>query len=444
MLKISRDYVNPDTLQEFPVATRFIKLPIEGYLKLLPAKDPDTGLACSVFDTINRPQIALINAVNDPRHRFVCAALSRRLGKTYISNIVGQLVTLVPGSNVLIISPNYNLSSISFELQRSLIKTFDLEITRDNLKDRIIELSNGSTIRMGSLSTVDSCVGRSYQLIIFDESALGNGREAFNVALRPTLDTVNSKAIFISTPRGRANWFSEFFERGFSSEFPEWCSIQATYHENPRMTEKDVAEAKKSMSTAEFDQEYLASFNVFEGQIYTLNSEDIAEFSVCDRQEAFGGLDPGYKDPTAYVVIVYDMQNDIFWIVDEYLENQATTAAHAARIKEMNAKWGVDIVFIDSAAAQFSADLAYEHDIATSKSKKDVLPGIAYVQNLLHMRRLRVSPRCKNVLDMFDQYRWDPGVGTKGKSTLATEKPLHDIYSHMADAIRYALYTYTV
>jgi phage terminase large subunit len=287
-------------------------------------------------------------------------------------------------------------------------------------------------------------VGRSYQLIIFDESALGNGREAFNVALRPTLDTVNSKAIFISTPRGRANWFSEFFERGFSSEFPEWCSIQATYHENPRMTEKDVAEAKKSMSTAEFDQEYLASFNVFEGQIYTLNSEDIAEFSVCDRQEAFGGLDPGYKDPTAYVVIVYDMQNDIFWIVDEYLENQATTAAHAARIKEMNAKWGVDIVFIDSAAAQFSADLAYEHDIATSKSKKDVLPGIAYVQNLLHMRRLRVSPRCKNVLDMFDQYRWDPGVGTKGKSTLATEKPLHDIYSHMADAIRYALYTYTV
>lgn len=75
MLKISREYVVKDHIVDFPIPTRFIKLPIEGYLKLLPAKDPDTGLPCSVFDTINKPQIALINAVNDPRHRFVCAAL---------------------------------------------------------------------------------------------------------------------------------------------------------------------------------------------------------------------------------------------------------------------------------------------------------------------------------------------------------------------------------
>lgn len=446
MLKISRDYVERDQLTEFPVATRFIKLPIAGYLQLLPTKDPDSGLPCSVFDTINRPQIALINAINDPRHRFVCAALARRLGKTYIANVIGQLVTLVPGSNVLIISPNYNLSQISFELQRSLIGEFDLEIVRDNLKDRIIELSNGQTIRMGSLSTVDSCVGRSYNLIIFDEAALGHGEEAFNVALRPTLDRPNSKAIFIQTPRGRANWFSKFFDRGFSDEFPEWCSIQATYHENERMKESDVAEARRSMSPQEFDQEYLASFNVFEGQIYQLDRQHICEFKVCDRQEAIGGLDPGYKDPTAYVVIVYDMVRDIFWIVDEYLEASATTQEHAAVIKEKNARWGVDMVFIDQAAAQFAADLAYEHDIATARSKKDVLPGIAYVQALMHAGRLRVDPACTHVLEMFDQYRWDPGNGSSktGKVTLATEKPLHDKYSHMADAVRYALYTYMV
>lgn len=446
MLKISRDYVVADSLIDFPVKDRFIKLPIEGYLKLLPTKDPDTGVACSVYDTINRPQIALINAINDPRHRFVCAALSRRLGKTYISNVIGQLVTLVPGSNVLIISPNYNLSQISFELQRQFIREFDLEITRDNLKDRIIELSNGQTIRMGSLSTVDSCVGRSYDLIIFDEAALGHGEEAFNVALRPTLDKLNSKAIFISTPRGRANWFAKFFDRGFSLEFPEWCQIQATYHENERMKEADVAEARRTMSPQEFDQEYLAQFNVFEGQIYSLLPEHICEFKVCDRQEAIGGLDPGYRDPTAYVVIVYDMVKDIFWIVDEYLENGATTGEHAQHIKEMNRRWNVDMVFIDQAAAQFQADLAYEHDIATSRSKKDVLPGIAHVQAIMHAGRLRVDPSCKHVLEMFDQYRWDPGVGSSknGKVTLSTEKPLHDKYSHMADAVRYALYTYTV
>ena len=51
--------------------------------------------------------------------------------------------------------------------------------------------------------------------IIFDEAALVDGRDAFNVALRPTLDKDNSKAIFISTPRGRNNWFSEFYQKAF-------------------------------------------------------------------------------------------------------------------------------------------------------------------------------------------------------------------------------------
>ena len=147
MLKISRDDISGDVLQEYPAATRFIKLPVAAYLKLLPAVDPVTYARSTAWDEINRPQVALINAVNDPKYRFICAALARRLGKTYIANIIGQLVTLVPGSNVLIISPNYNLSSISFELQRKLIKHFDLEVARDNLKDKIIELSRTEMLK---------------------------------------------------------------------------------------------------------------------------------------------------------------------------------------------------------------------------------------------------------------------------------------------------------
>ena len=428
MLTISRPDVDCDAIQEFPADQRFIKLPITNYLKLL-----------GIYESINRPQIALINAVNDPKYRFVCAALARRLGKTYIANVVGQLVSLVPGCNVLIMSPNYNLSGISFELQRKLIKHFDLEVSRDNLKDKIIELSNGSTIRMGSLSTVDSCVGRSYDLIIFDEAALGSdGEAAFNVALRPTLDKPNSKAIFISTPRGRNNWFSQFWNRGFDSNFPEWVSLQADYSENTRMAESDVAEARKSMSRAEFEQEYLASFTVFEGQIYSLAETDVCEPPPDLVGEAIAGCDPGYRDFTAFCVIIYDQTTDWFWIVDEYLENEATTQQHAEKFSELIAKHGVETVFIDSAAAQFASDLAYIYDIASTKAKKDVLPGIAYVQTLVAQGRLKVAPHCTHSLAVFDQYRWD------NKEGLTRERPKHDDYSHMADAIRYALYTYTL
>jgi phage terminase large subunit len=100
--------------------------------------------------------------------------------------------------------------------------------------------------------------------------------------------------------------------------------------------------------------------------------------------------------------------------------------------------WGVEIIFIDSAAAQFSADLAYNYDIATTKAKKDVLPGIAHIQTLVKQGRLRVLKSCTHVLDMLDQYRWDDREG------LTKERPKHDKFSHMADALRYALYTFTV
>ncbi len=410
----------------FQEQSRFIKLPMEGYLELL-------GI------TPNSSQHAIINAINNPKYRFVCAAVSRRQGKTYIANIIGQLVTLVPNCNVLLMSPNYSLSQISFDLQRQLIKHFDLEVLRDNAKDKVIELSNHSTIRMGSINQVDSVVGRSYDLIIFDEAALVDGKDAFNVALRPTLDKENSKALFISTPRGRNNWFAEFWYRGFSDEYPQWASVKATYHENPRLSEEDIAEAKKTMSEAEFNQEYMADFNVFEGQVWTFNHEEcVADLAELDtsRMDVFAGLDVGYKDPTALCVIGYDWDSRKYYVLDEYLDSERTTEQHAIEIRKMIEKWDIDYIYIDSAAQQTRFDFAQNYDITTINAKKSVLDGIGHVAGVVDNDLLMVDQRCKETLWALDQYQWDPNPN------LLKEKPKHNAASHMADAIRYALYSF--
>ena len=405
---------------------RFIKLPIEGYMDLL-------GI------TPNTSQTGIINAINNPKYRFVTAAVSRRQGKTYIANIIGQLITLVPGANVLLMSPNYSLSQISFELQRSLIKHFDLEVVRDNAKDKVIELSNHSTIRMGSVNQVDSVVGRSYDLIIFDEAALVDGKDAFNVALRPTLDKENSKAIFISTPRGRNNWFAEFWYRGFSDEFPEWCSIKATYHENPRISDQDIIEAKRTMSESEFNQEYMADFNVFEGQVWSFNQEtqnkDLSEIDI-SKMDVFAGMDVGYRDPTAFCVIAYDWDKEEYFLVDEYFDSERTTEQHAMEIRKLVDKWNIDYIYIDSAATQTRFDFAQNYDITTINAKKSVLDGIGHVAGIVDNDKLFVHQKCTEALLCLDQYQWDPNPN------LLREKPKHNYASHMADAIRYALYSF--
>jgi phage terminase large subunit len=422
-MEISRDDIISTELQDFG-ADRFIKIPIQNYLDLI-GIDPVP------------PQMALINAVNNPKYRFITAVLNRRTGKSYMANIIGHLVTLMPGANILVIAPNYSLSSISWDLQRTFINAFDIETERSNAKDKIIELKNGSTIRMGSVSQVDSVVGRSYDLIIFDEAALNdNGESAYNIQLRPTLDKPNSKAVFISTPRGK-NWFYDFYKRGFNDKYPTWASIRSTWHDNPRASIEDVEDARASMSKAEFAQEYESDFIALEGQVYYLNKQNIIEIDVdkIDKLDVIAGLDVGFRDDTAMVVIYTDGVN--FYVVQDYLNKQKSTSKYALDIQEMIDEHNIDFIYADASAAQTRADLAYDYDITTIKSKKSVLDGIGYVASLVDNDRIFIDSSCTDTIEMFDSYVWD------SKEGLINERPKHGPESHIADALRYALYTHS-
>lgn len=427
MLEISRSDVSGDVYQQYPMDKRFIKLSVEKYLGL-------GGLVA------NRPQIAIINALQNPKYRFVTAAISRRLGKTYIANTIGHLVALMPGASILVMSPNYSLSAISFDLQVQFAKNTGIEITRNNVKDRILELSNGSSIRLGSVMQADSVVGRSYDFIIFDEAALtAEGENAFQIQLRPTMDRPNSKALFISTPRGKNNWFAKFFYRGYTTDFKEWCSIKADYRENTRILIADVEEAKRSMSSAMFRQEYEADFAVFEGQIFRFDSNCIENLAHIDGVDldVFAGIDVGFRDPTAMIVLGYDSRTEKYFALAEYQNSELTTGGHAVEVQRLIDKYGIDALYIDHAAAQTRMDWAYDFNIQTIAAKKSMLDGIGFVQNVIERNNLIVDEKCTNLIATLDQYRWDPNPN------LIMQKPEHDQYSHMADALRYGLYSHS-
>lgn len=423
---VSRANIYTEAFEDFGEGS-FLKFPVDVYLN---------ELAITAIPA----QIALVNGINNPMYRFGVAALSRRTGKTFISNVIGQLVALMPGCQVLIVAPNYSLTQISWDLQHDLMRRFGLEVVKDNAKDKVVELINGSTIRLGSVNQINSVVGRSYDLVIFDEAALSDaGEDAFNVAIRPTLDKPNSKALFISTPRGKQNWFSKFYDRGFDAAHPEWFSIKATYKDNPRMFESDVQAARNEMSEQQFKQEYEADFSTFEGRIWYLDEDDIIDElpeGVLERCDVIAGLDLGYRDPTAFCVILFDPKEEIFYIVDEFLDAEKVTAKQAERIQEMMDKHAIEIIYIDSANQQQRFDFAYSYGIPSDNANKDKLPGIGYVASLMENRKVKVLRNCTNCLYSIDQYKWD------SNENLLKEKPVHDKASHMADAIRYALFTF--
>ena len=152
--------------------------------------------------------------------------------------------------------------------------------------------------------------------------------------------------------------------------------------------------------------------------------------------DVFAGLDVGYRDPTAFCVIAYDWDEEKFYLLDEYLDAEQTTENHAKEIQKRIDKWGIDYIYIDSAAQQTRFDFAQNYDISTINAKKSVLDGIAQVAGIIDNNKLLVEQTCKESLSALDQYQWDPNPN------LLKEKPKHNYASHMADALRYALYSF--
>ena len=122
--------------------------------------------------------------------------------------------------------------------------------------------------------------------------------------------------------------------------------------------------------------------------------------------------------------------------MDEYLDAEQTTENHAKEIQKRIDKWSIDYIYIDSAAQQTRFDFAQNYDITTINAKKSVLDGIAHVASIVDNDKLLVEQTCKETLSALDQYQWDPNPN------LLKEKPKHNYASHMADALRYALYSF--
>lgn len=142
----------------------------------------------------------------------------------------------------------------------------------------------------------------------------------------------------------------------------------------------------------------------------------------------------GFRDDTAFVVVATDGTN--FFVVDEYVAAEGTTSSHAEIIKEMTEHWDIENIYIDSAAAQTKADLAYDYDIFCENAVKSVNDGISFLQVLIENENLLFDiENSERTYASVSGYRWN----TKGEKA----KPLHDWTSHCCDALRYAIYSYT-
>jgi PBSX family phage terminase large subunit len=406
------------------MSNSFFKLPIDKLLQKLP--NPVL---------FNEGQQAMVEGLNNKR--FWVHIAGRRTGKSYAAALLAFIKLLEPGQNVMVVAPNFTLSSIIWDYVTDLIKQMNIEVDKFNQKDKVVKLVNGSIFRLMSANNRDSLVGRAANLLIIDEAAIIPDDEYFVRDLRPALSTFSdSRCLWISTPRGKGNYLYNYYLRGQDEEsFPEWGSAVYTWRSNPRLSEQDILEAKRTMTKALFLQEYECEWTSTESQIYDHIDENKhkGDYQAGRYVEVIAGLDVGYRDENVFVVIGFDGEK--YYILDEYSSKESTTSELASVIQEKIEEWRIDTIYIDSAAQQVKADFAYDYDIFTTNAIKSVNDGINFVQTLIEQDKLFFdNDGASYTFHAMASYKWNQSTDIP--------KPVHDWASHASDAVRYALYTH--
>lgn len=126
--------------------------------------------------------------------------------------------------------------------------------------NQFIELINGGVIEFWSLDNPNAGRSRKYKVAIIDEAAFVKDLwEAWTQSIRPTLTDLKGSAWFLSTPKGK-NDFYKLFNKG-SEESKEWISWRKETSTNPYIDKDEIEAARIDLPSIAFNQEYLAEFS---------------------------------------------------------------------------------------------------------------------------------------------------------------------------------------
>jgi len=204
--------------------------------------------------TLSKPHKAQLQIISEAK-RFNVLDCGRRFGKSKLAaNILSE--NALEGNPGAYFAPTYKLLEGTF---KDILTALQPLISRKHDNQRI-ELITGGSIEFWSLENPLAGRSRKYKVAIIDEAAFNRNLWAsWTEAIRPTLTDLKGSAWFMSTPKGK-NDFYKLWMRGQTGE-PDWMSWQMPTITNPFIDPSEIEAARRDLPELAFKQEYLAEFN---------------------------------------------------------------------------------------------------------------------------------------------------------------------------------------
>lgn len=208
--------------------------------------------------------------------RFQVIAAGRRTGKTeYLAyRMLVEALSATAGQTFYVAPTQQQARDIMWD------KLLDLGhgvIKHKHINNLQITLVNGQKISLKGSDRPDTMRGNKLNFVGIDEYA-DIKPETWDIILRPALADLKGKAVFIGTPQGR-NHFYDLYQSAYFGEDNSWKSYHFTTKDNPFIDTEELENAKQTMSSFAYRQEFEASFeargsNHFKDEWILFNEEE--------------------------------------------------------------------------------------------------------------------------------------------------------------------------
>ena len=395
---------------------------------------------------LSKPQQTI--AQNDSRFKVVCAG--RRFGKTYLSMREICYRARHPGKEIFYITTSYRAAKmIMWKPMKN--RLLDLRwASKINESELSIQLVNSSTISLKGSEDPNRLRGVSLEYAVIDEAAEVHLEELWGEILRPALADRQGDAMFIGTPKGKANAFYNLYQFAKDPANHDWNSWQYTTLEGGFVQPEEIEAARQDMSVAQFRQEFLATFEdsaqrcawAFDRETMTIEPPKV------DTREIFVGLD---FNVTPLCAVIAVRHGEVLTVIDEIQLFSSNTDEMAQELRTRYPNSNIT-VFPDPSGSrtQTSSSGRSDHSILHNAGfavkaprkhdpVKDRINALnARFRNANDECRLFISKKCKHTIECLDKHQFQPG-------TMIPVKGGVNDYSHQFDALSYMVaYLYPI
>jgi hypothetical protein len=369
-------------------------------------------------------------------NRFRVVIAGRRFGKTFLATRELARFARWPDQKVFYIAPSYRQAK---QILWEPLKTKMLELNwveRINESDLTVYLINGSQISLRSADNFDSMRGVGLNFVVFDEFADMDPR-VWSEVIRPALSDKQGHALFIGTPKGKANWSYDIFQN--AKQLPNWNAFTYTTAEGGNVSISELEDAKRDLDLRTYRAEYEASFeDLAQNVYYAFGDHNIAPYKEEVSNQIFVGCDFNVSPMSAVVAVRTGYG---YHIIDEVVIYNSNTQELADEIRARYPNKRIT-AFPDPAGAQRKTsaggltDIKILQNAGFSVKYRTSHPAVKDRINAVNSAfysstgniRLKVDPKCKRTIESFRKMSYKEGTVIPDK-----EKG----WDHMTDAAGY-------